>query len=191
MSKKARLIYYVIKLVVFVALAVFVFVFRELHVGNLKPFIGALMILYGVEGLLCEILFHRKKFFNASKTYLAFIELIFGIVLAIAPLPFERVCIIWATWSIIRESYELKEIVSDFSTVIPRVLSGIESIAAIVFSVWLILEPVEHHAMTHMYLLVVELVLNPLVVLIDEWIIDRKNKNNPPIEASEEEHPES
>lgn len=185
MSTKQRIIYFVIKLVVFSTLAAFVFAFRDYHVENLKPFIGALMLLYGTEGLLFEILSQRKKFYYAPKVYLALIEFIFGIVLIAAPLPFDHVCVIWATWSIIRESYEIKEIVTDFKTVTPRVLSGVESIIVIVFSVLLILNPMEHHAAIHMGLLVAELILNPLVVLIDEFLISRKAKRKTPTDKAE------
>ena len=40
----------------------------------------------------------------------------------------------------------------------------------------LIFEPTEHHAMIHMYLLLVELVLTPLVPLVDELIDSQKRK---------------
>ena len=75
-----------------------------------------------------------------------------------------------------RESYELKELVSDYKTLLPKMLSGVESITVIVFSVLLILEPGEHHAIIHMCLLTAELILNPLVVVIDEWLIYLKEK---------------
>ena len=178
-SKKARIAYFCVKLAVFSLLALFVFLFRSQHVENLKPFIGTLMLLYGAEGFLQEAFFHHLGFIKESKTYLAFIELIFGMVLILAPLQFEYVCIIWATWSIVRESYELKEIVTDFKTITPRVLSGLESVAVIVFSILLIMDPVEHHAIIHMTLLVLELVLSPLVVLIDEVIQHYKKKTKP------------
>ena len=176
-QEKNHIRYLVIKLIAFTILAILVFIFREKQVSHLKPFIGALMVLYGVEGLLYEALFHRKHLIHENKSYLALIELIFGIVLIAAPLAFEYVCIIWATWSIVRESYELKEIVSDMKTITPRILSGIESIVVIVFSVLLILEPGEHHAIIHMCLLSAELILGPLVILLDECLLMWKNKN--------------
>ena len=80
MSTKQRIIYFVIKLVVFSTLAAFVFAFRDYHVENLKPFIGTLMLLYGTEGLLFEILSQRKKFYYAPKVYLALIEFIFATI---------------------------------------------------------------------------------------------------------------
>lgn len=174
MLKKAHIRYLLIKLIVFTTFAILVLIFRENQVANLKPFIGFLMLLYGVDEILFEIFTHHKHFLYANKTYLGLVELIFGIVLIIADLQFEYVCIIWATWSIIRESHEIKEIVADMKMLIPRILSGIESITVIVFSILLIIEPGVHHAIIHMILLSAELILNPLVVLIDEFLIERK-----------------
>ena len=176
MTSKIHNRYLIIKFAIFTTLAIFVFIFREKLVENLQPFIGSLMIFYGLEGILYEVLCHRLHFIHSSKSYLGLIELIFGTVLLIAPLEYSFVCIIWATWSIVRESYELKEVVSDIKTIPPKILSGAESIAVIVLSVMLILEPTEHHALIHMYLLVVELVFNPFTVLLDELLIRLKEK---------------
>ena len=135
------------------------------------------MVLYGVEEILFEILNHRLHFIHEGKTYLGLIELILGLVLIIADLQFEYVCIIWATWSIVRESYEIKEVICDLKSITASILSGVESVAVIIFSVLLIINPSEHHAIIHMFLLVIELIMSPLVVLIDELIIKYKNKN--------------
>ena len=182
MLSKIHIRYLLIKLLVFTTLAVLVLIFREKQVHYLKPFIGALMLLYGVDEIIFEILTHKKHFLHANKTYLGIIELMFGIVLISAPLEFSNVCIIWATWSIIRESHEIKEIIVDMKMLFPRLLSGVESIVVIVFSILLIFEPHEHHALIHMALLSAELILNPLVILIDEFLIERqekKKKENP------------
>ena len=176
MNKKNYITYFIAKTVLFTILAILVLVFREKFVEYLPVFIGALMVLYGVEGILLDLLFHRHHFFNEGKTYLSFIELLFGIVLLCAKLQFEYVCIIWATWTIVRESYEIREVIVEIKSITPKLISGIESAVVIVLSVTLLLEPGEHHAMIHTYLLVVELILSPLCVLIDELIINYKNK---------------
>lgn len=182
MTSKIHTRYLLIKLAVFTTLAVFVLIYREKLVENLQPFIGSLMIFYGLEGILYEVLCHRLHFIHSGKSYLGLIELIFGTVLLIAPLEYSYVCIIWATWSIVRESYELKEVVSDIKSIAPKILSGAESIAVIVLSVMLILEPTEHHALVHVYMLVVELVLNPATVLLDELFVHLKEKKKAEIE---------
>ena len=176
MNKKNYIAYYLVKTIVFTILAILVLVLREKFVEHLPICIGALMVLYGIEGVLVDLLFHRKHFFNEGKTYLGFIELLFGIVLLCANFKFEYVCIIWATWTIVRESYEIREVIVEIKTIIPKLLSGIESAVVIVLSVTLLLEPGEHHAMIHTYLLAVELILSPLCVLMDELILEHKEK---------------
>ena len=188
MLNKKHFTYLIVKLCVFVILAVLVFISRDKQVEHLKPFIGALMVFYGVEGLFYEAFFHHLHFIHETKSYLGLIELIFGIVLIVSPLAFEYVCIIWATWSIVRESYELKELVSDIKTIPPRIISGAESIAVIVFSVMLILEPGEHHALIHMSLLVIELLLNPLTVILDELLVYFKAKKKAKLEEQKIDH---
>ena len=188
MTSKIHKLYLIIKFAVFTALAIFVFVCREMLVANLQLFIGALMIFYGLEGILYEVLSHKLHFIHVGKSYLGLIELIFGTVLLIAPLEYSYVCIIWATWSIVRESYELKEVVSDIKSIAPKILSGAESIALIVFSVMLILEPGEHHALIHMSLLVIELLLNPLTVILDELLVYFKAKKKAKLEEQKIDH---
>lgn len=182
--KITKIKYFIVKLVVFSILAILILIFRDQHVEHLKPFIGSLMLLYGVEEIFFEVLFHHKHFIHESKTYLGLIELIFGIVLIVSELQFDYVCIIWATWSIVRESYELKELVADFEAIPPKVLSGGESVLVIVFSVLMLMNPTEHHAILHVGLLVVELILSPLVMLIDECFIHFKGKKG--LEKEEE-----
>ena len=166
----------------FSILAVLVFVFRTPLVENLKYFIGGLMLLYGVEEILFEIVFKDKHFWHKDKIYLGIIELAFGVALLCLNLhdnaeeTLIRTCLIWATWSIVRESFEIKELVTEIKSWTLTIISGIESIAVIVLSVMLILNPGEEDAMIHMYLLLLELLLTPLIPLLDEVILEKKEK---------------
>ena len=179
-KEQSHIKYYFIKLIVYVALAICVFIFREKLVEHLKYFIGGLMLLYGLEEILFEIVFRDKHFWHKDKIYLGIIEITFGITLLVINLPYEAdyeaVCVVWATWSIVRESFEIKELVTEIKSWTLTFLSGAESIAVIVFSVMLILEPGEHHAMIHIYLLLLELLLTPLIPLLDEILLERKHK---------------
>ena len=181
--------YYFIKLIIYVALAVCVFIFREYLVEHLKYFIGGLMTLYGVEEILFEIVFKDKHFWHKDKIYLGIIELVFGVALLCLDLhdnaeeTLIRTCLIWATWSIVRESFEIKELVTEIKSWTLTIISGIESIAVIVLSVMLILNPGEEDAMIHMYLLLLELLLTPLIPLLDEILLERKAKR---LEKAEE-----
>lgn len=168
--------YYIIKLAVYVVLALCVFLFRETLTTEqiLKYFIGSLMILYGIEETLFEIIYHGINFWKQEKVYLGFVEIVLGMVLLIAPLDLETTCVIWATWSIVREAFEIRELVTEVKSVILTIVSGLESLAVIVLSIMLILEPGEHHAMIHLYLLLVELFLTPFVPLMDEVLEKHK-----------------
>ena len=175
MEEKSHIKYYSIKLIVYAIIAVLIFVFRKEMVENLKYFIGGLMLLYGLEEILFEVIYSRHHILHQSKLYLGFIELLLGAVMLSVPMAYESVCIIWATWSILRESYEIKEVFCELKCLAPKILSATESIVIIVFSILLIIEPGEHHAMIHLYLLLVELIVSPLTPLLDELLSKKKN----------------
>ena len=175
-EEKSHVKYYLVKLGVFTILAILVFIFREPLVENLKYFIGGLMLLYGLEEILFEILYSRHHILHQGKLYLGGIELLLGVVMLSVPMSYESVCIIWATWSILREAYEIKEVFSEIKCLAPKILSATESVVVIVFSILLIIEPGEHHAMIHLYLLLAELIVSPLTPLLDEILAKRKEK---------------
>ena len=108
-KEQSHIKYYLVKLIIYVALAVCVFIFREKLVEHLKYFIGGLMLLYGLEEILFEIVFRDKHFWHKDKIYLGIIEITFGITLLVINLPYEAdyeaVCVVWATWSIVLDSY--------------------------------------------------------------------------------------
>ena len=177
-SPKSHLKYLIVKQCVFAVLAVLVFVFRAIHIQYLRYFVGGLMLFYGLEEQLFEIIYSRSNLLKKGKVYLGLSEIILGIVTLAVEIDYDSVCIIWAVWSILRESYEIKEIFADLNFLVPRLLSGVESIAVIVFSILLIINPAEHHAMIHLYLLLVELILTPFVPLLDELLEKKKHSGS-------------
>lgn len=178
----------IVELAIVSVLSVFILVFKEHLIGNIKYFVGAIMIFDGVEEIVLEVIHERKGFWKNSKAYQGFIDIIFGIsllCLSIDPeIEYIVVCVVWASWSIVRESHEIKRIVTDVRCITPRIISAVESVGVIVFSFMLILEPGEHHAMIHLYILIIELIFTPLTDLMDELISRFKEKKK---EASKEE----
>ena len=166
--RRYRIHYYFGKLLFYFAIAVLVFIFRNHFVDEVKYFVGTLALFYGLEGLFFEWWMHREKLFHQDKFYLSCIEVFLGIILLACPLYYESVCVVWAVWSIIREADEIKDIVTELRHWFPRILSAIESIAVIVFSVYLMIDPSPHHVLIHIYLLMVELLVTPLTPLVDE-----------------------
>lgn len=168
--------YYYFRLVVFTALAVLIGVFAHELLPNLHYLVGAAMILYGFEGLFFSISKSPKKFFLDYQFFLGCIELLLGIVMMSLMRNMHFICVMWGTWTIVRESFELYETSHKFLHKFPAVLSLALSIIEIVFSILLIVaaEEPHHHALTHIYLLIPELVINALSPLLFEIQLKRK-----------------
>ena len=163
-------IYKFIKFFLFIALGVSIFFLMDTYVEHLRFFIGGLITLYGVDGFFLWIL-EKDKFEKMHFLFKAVVQLVLGICTLTLfgeysspeDVGYKTICIIWAVWAIMREADEISEYYELFKERIPCFLGFIESVVAIVFSITLIMEPGEHHAMIHMYLLIVELFTAVLV----------------------------
>ena len=162
------------RLIVFIICAVLLLVFNEFFLENLRWFIGGLIVLYGTLGILALILAKVKPIYEGQGFLFFAVEILLGLTTLCFIKEYATVCVIWAVWSILRESVELEEIVERELHPSLAVFSGIESVAVIVLSVMLMIEPGEHHAMIHSYLLVVELVLAALIPVINHRLMPEK-----------------
>ena len=168
--------YYIARLVIFIAIAILIAIFSEKLLGYLPYIVGSVMIIFGVEGIIIPIAQDPRKFFTDAKLYLGHVDLLLGIVVLISVRDFDQICIIWGTWTVVRESFDLYEIAHKAYHQFPAVLSFALSITEIVFSVMLILNASEHHALTHIYLLIPEFVVNGLSPLFFEIHKKRRKK---------------
>lgn len=172
--------YYIFRLVAFTAVAVVIGIFAHELLPNLHYLVGAAMILYGLEGLLFPVTRFIKGFYTDYQFYLGQVELLLGIVMMSAIRDSQTVCVIWGTWTIVRESYELYETSHKFLHRFPAILSLALSVVEIVFSVLLIIlaaeAEYEHHALTHVYLLVPELIINALSPLLFDYYMKHKHR---------------
>lgn len=187
-----------IKAVLWTALAIFVLVVRDVFVHNLNYFVGGIMIIYGLEAVILHLL-KKKSFFKKNKFFWGVMETIVGIVVICfvhVGLPettdYAVVCIIWALWSLLRETLEIEECVIEIGHGQPVFLSLTESIIGIVFSVLLIIEPGEHHASTHVILLFFELITTGLLfpyarLLVNYLRKKHDEKKGIPFKEEEEE----
>lgn len=180
-------IFRISKLVCFVAGSVLLFVFKDFFVDNLRWFIGGLMVLYGALGVFDLILEKVKPIYDGNGFLFYFIEILMGSTILIFVEEFSTVCIIWAVWSIFRESVELKEILDEELHTALAVLSAIESVAVIVLSIMLIAEPGTHHALIHTYLLCVELVLVSSIPIFNHYVLKKHAKGGKAHEEAVEE----
>ena len=162
------------RLICFVVGAVLLLVFNEFFSHNLRWFIGGLIVLYGSLGVLALLLAKVKPIYEGHGFLFFSVEILLGLITLCFIKEYATVCVIWAVWSIIRESIELEEIVARELHPVPAIVSGLESVAVVVLSVMLMIEPGEHHAMIHSYLLVVELILASLIPIINHRLMPEK-----------------
>ena len=175
-------IYLIIKSVILIALAVLIGVFsHHLLEHYLQYLVGGVMILFGIEGIFLPFALKGRGVFKEYQFYLGHVDLLLGLLVFIQISDISQICIVWGTWTIVRESFELYENAHKMMHGFPAVLSLALSIIEIVFSILLILfasEP-HHHALTHIYLLVPELILyglSPLMFEIYLSYIKKKKK---------------
>jgi len=164
------------RLICFVLGAVLLLVFNDFFVHNLRWFIGGLIVLYGSLGILTLSLEKVKPIYEGHGFLFFSVEILLGLTTLFFIEEYATVCVIWAVWSILRESIELQEIVEGELHPIPAIVSGIESVAVIVLSVMLMIEPGEHHAKIHSYLLCVELVLTAALPVINSRLTRGKER---------------
>ena len=158
--------YFTIRLTVFTAIAVLIGVQSHFLIDYLQYLVGSVMILFGIEGIVLPIITGPKKFFTDVQLYLGHVDLLLGLVVITSITKFDHICIIWATWTIVRESFDLYETGHKAVHGFPAIFSFSLSITEIVFSVLLLLYATEHHALTHIYLLIPEFIVNGLSPLL-------------------------
>ena len=177
-------IYGIIRTVIYWAMTAFViaFVSAIAEIEVLRYFIGGLMIFYGVEEIILTV-FKNKKHYSVHSLYWNLIESVIGLTLILfietgeTDVTYAVVCVGWAIWSILRETRELVEVTEELKTnkliicKIVAIVNLLESLTVIALSLTMIIEPGEHHAKIHLYLLAVELfakVLFPIVNYVAE-----------------------
>ena len=173
------------KLVCFAAGAILLLVFKDFFVEQLRWFIGGLVVLYGVLGIVEIALEKVRPIYKGNEFLFNAVELLLGLTVLIFVKEYATVCVIWAVWSILRESLELREIVEGELHPALAVVSGLESVAVIVLSVMLITEPGHHHALIHAYLLCVELVLTSAVPLLNHYVFKKHGEHEKKEEKEE------
>ena len=181
---KGMQIYYTVRLVIFTVIAVLIGVQAKfiIEADVLHYLVSSVMILFGLEGIIYPIIKDRKKFYVDAQFYLGHVDLILGLVVITTIRKLDYVCMIWATWTIVREAFDLYEIGHKAMHGFPAFLSLALSVTEIVFSVFMLIEATEHHALTHIYLLIPEFIINGLAPLLFDIHTKRKKKREMPAE---------
>ncbi|MCM1440320.1 MAG: hypothetical protein NC131_14120 [Roseburia sp.] len=183
-------IYGAVRTVLYWALTVLVIVFVSAiaEIEVLRYFIGGLMIFYGVEEIIYTV-FKNSKHYSIKSLYWNVVEIVIGITLIVfvetgeVNVTYAVVCVGWAIWSILRETRELVEATEELkeNKLIPckivAIVNLLESLTVIALSLTMLIEPGEHHAKIHLYLLAVELftkVLFPIINYAAERFAEKK-----------------
>ncbi len=183
-------IYGIIRTATYWALTALViaFVSALAEIEVLRYFIGGLMIFYGMEEIILTV-FKNKKHYSIKSLYWNIVEIVIGLTLIVfvetgdVEVTYAVVCVGWAIWSILRETRELVEVTEELKhnkLIICRIVAIVnllESLTVIALSLTMLIEPGEHHAKIHLYLLAVELftkVLFPIINYIAEHLTKKK-----------------
>ena len=166
------------KLGIFIVFAVLVAIFNHHLLHYLRYLVPSLLMLYGLDSVLTSIVKEKKECYKDLWFSYGIGEMMIGITLISSTDDFAIICVVWGVWSIVREMIEIHEILSGEVKGIPAVISGIESIVAITFSIMLIITPGEHHAHTHLYLLIAELLVTGLIPVLEAIFPHKKEEKN-------------
>ena len=165
-------IYETIKIVIHTILAIILFIFAEKILPNVAILVGLIMFLYSIETFVGALSPDSKH--KDQRILESILLILFGIImLTIGKNNFLTACIVWATWSLYREGMELINQIKESNKLWVGILNVIESLITIVFSIMLIANPAEHHALTHIYLLGVELLCAIYLHILDKIKINQ------------------
>ena len=164
-------LYNYIKLAIFAVFSVLIIVYANNLLHSLQYFIGSLMVAFGLENVIVPAVLHKKKAIKEIKFLYGFLEVALGIMILAVISNFVVICVMWSTWSIMREIFEIHEIFTGKIKGSIAVVSFIESVIVFVFSFMLIITPTEHHASSHIYLLIAELLITGFSPVFDEMVV--------------------
>ena len=163
--------YQYIKFFIFLTLGTLILIFNETLIGYIPHLVGSIMLLYGIEDSIVKLCLKEINE-DIGKAIDNLLIIMLGIILFFLtdPSKFTIVCIIWSTWSILREEWEIKEkAIEKSNSLVLSIVNIIESIVVIVFAVMLIFSPTEHHAHFHIILLGIALILEVIFPVIDKY----------------------
>ena len=171
-------IYNYIKLFIFIAFSILLFVFRKELIAHINYFVGSLVLVFGLESLIVLSIAQKRRSIRSIKFSFSIFEMVLGLTIITAVTDFSHVCVMWAVWSLLRQSIDIHEVLRGEVIGVVAIIYVIQSIVSIVFSIILIINPTEHHAITHIYLLIAELLVIALPPVVDELFLNLKKKRH-------------
>lgn len=160
----AKKVYEIFKSALFLSAGVLIIVFNEIFLENdgrlLQYIVGGIMIYFGAD----EVLTALKKSGKMPHILGGSVTFLLGCLVVLCRQSSENrlavICVSWAVWTIMRESEEIyKKVVLRFDEKLLAILNLAESVAVIILSALMFLDPAEHHAKVHLIILGAEIIL--------------------------------
>jgi len=148
-----------IKLFFYITIGVLIIVFNSFVLEHVQYVVGGVIFIHALEEMIIAIC--KKEIMSESTKFYSDIVLILLSILIMVVIRdnIEYTLIIWGVWSILDEGDHLRECALRIRHKRPAFLHLAEIIAVIVLSSIMIIEPLEHHAHIHVYLLGIEMIL--------------------------------
>lgn len=158
-----------VKTTIYLISGILIIIFQKAIFVNIEYVVSAVIIAYGINFIITGIA-EKTILKDTSKLVSAVTNILVGIALIITGDNPVTLCVIWGVWSILREGTEIAELLPELIGKKIGFLDVGESIAIIVLSFILILEPTEHHIQFHIIILGIELILEVLFPLFNKLI---------------------
>ena len=98
----------ILKAVLYLTLAVFIFVLNKTIMPYVGILVGAIVCLYAAEEFIVNVA-KKTLISDAYRLFEGIAQLLIGIILFIVSDDIIKVCLVWGVWSILRESKEMAE----------------------------------------------------------------------------------
>ncbi len=167
-------IWELIKTAIYLITGTAIIIFSDNVMPYISFFVGSIMVVYAVENIILTAM-HKTFFYEEGELFEGVILLLFAFILLFAGNEnIEKICTVWAVWSILRETKDFKD---SLHKVLYRhskpvnVIHCAESAFVIYLSTVMLLTPSLEHAHTHVILLGIELILEVLFPIADEILL--------------------
>ncbi len=170
-------IWKIIKAVLLTICAILVAIFHTQCVSNVKYIVGLLILLYGIEQVVLNIL-NKVDPLLESQFFWGIIEILLGVILVSVNLDSIVVYSVWGVWAILHEAEEIREVAQLWRKNVYAIIDLLESVVTIVFSVMLLIYPTEKQVSVQVWLLIAELVTTGCLPFIDDLLLKKAEEKN-------------
>lgn len=158
--------WHVIKFILYILIGVSIIAFtgltfsRTSMITYVQYIIGGVMLLFSIEDIIVSCI--KGPLNKESRLFTGIILLIIAVLLIFfldKVDDYQTILVIWAIWSIIREGEDITNASRELSKQKLEILNIVEAVIIIVMSFIMVIDPNEHHAYIHLYLLGIEVML--------------------------------